>query len=378
MPLQIRRGLDSEREAKVFADGEIVFSYPDTGSKDEGRLYIGDGTTQGGIQVTGFTGEDAIDAVGAALAGGTHQNISFTYGSAQDIANRIDATVSLSTLLEDLNLNGYNIVGTGNIAIQGGFDGDLKGSVFADDSTILVDGVTGVLRGHHIGTLTGDVEGNVSGDLLGNVIGNVEGNLTGNVVGNIIGDVKGSVYGDDSSMLVDGTNGVISGNVENLSTNSLEFIAGSATTDGIIKAYNVTTNFTEFNTITGGGSNAWIDIQSSRGTISSPTATQDTDPLSGLLLFGHNGTAFKRSVVVGAWQDGAVANGEVPGKFIVYTSNADGADGVNEMSFNSTGVLYAPVIKVGSGLPASPEPGMIVLDSGTFYGYTGSAWVALH
>ena len=39
----------------------------------------------------------------------------------------------------------------------------MEGSVFADDSTLLVDGVNGVLRGTHIGNLEGQVyTGNIS------------------------------------------------------------------------------------------------------------------------------------------------------------------------------------------------------------------------
>jgi hypothetical protein len=55
--------------------------------------------------------------------------------------------------------------------------GNLTGSVFADDSTILVDGTNGVLRGTHIG------------------------------------DVTGSVFADDSTILVDGVNATIPGYV---------------------------------------------------------------------------------------------------------------------------------------------------------------------
>lgn len=44
-----------------------------------------------------YSNEDAVDAVGAALVAGSNTGISFTYGSTQDSANRIDATVSLSS-----------------------------------------------------------------------------------------------------------------------------------------------------------------------------------------------------------------------------------------------------------------------------------------
>jgi len=50
MTLQIRRGTNSERTAKTFASGEPVWT------TDSKKLYVGDGTTQGGIAVGGVTG----------------------------------------------------------------------------------------------------------------------------------------------------------------------------------------------------------------------------------------------------------------------------------------------------------------------------------
>ena len=68
---------------------------------------------------------------------------------------------------------------------------DINGSVFADDSTLLVDGV--------LGRIVADVYANV----FGNVTGNLTGNVTGNTTGYHTGDVTGSVFADDSTKLVD-------------------------------------------------------------------------------------------------------------------------------------------------------------------------------
>jgi len=99
---------------------------------------------------------------------------------------------------------------------------DIIGSVFADDSTILVDGTNGVLRGQLIGSLTGSVTGNtagvhtgnVSGNVTGNVLGNVTGNVTGNLTGYQTGDMTGSVFGQDSTKLIDGVESKVVGPVE--------------------------------------------------------------------------------------------------------------------------------------------------------------------
>lgn len=51
----------------------------------------------------------------------------------------------------------------------------------------------------------------------GNLVGNVTGTITGNTSGVHTGDVKGSVFANDSTMLVDGVGGLVVGNVVNTS-----------------------------------------------------------------------------------------------------------------------------------------------------------------
>ena len=59
---------------------------------------------------------------------------------------------------------------------------DIRGSVFADDSTMLVDATDGVLRGTLIGT--------------------------------VVGELKGSVFADDSTQIIDGNSFTVYGNIE--------------------------------------------------------------------------------------------------------------------------------------------------------------------
>jgi hypothetical protein len=104
------------------------------------------------------------------------------------------------------NLTG-NVIGNvqGNLTgnVQGNLTGDVTGNVRADDSTVIVDAI----NNQFYGNLIGDVTGDVTGDLFGNVQGNVTGNLTGNVNGTVNGDLIGSVYSDDSTLVIDGTAG---------------------------------------------------------------------------------------------------------------------------------------------------------------------------
>ena len=132
-------------------------------------------------------------------------------------------------------------------SFEGSIRGDVIGSVFADDSSVIIDGVSGKLYG----SLTGDVIGSVFsddssllvdgidrifyGDLHGSVFaqdstmminaedGTIDASLLVGTLpaldgsaltgvsggGGGTGDIQGSVFGDDSTLLVDGVNSTI-------------------------------------------------------------------------------------------------------------------------------------------------------------------------
>ncbi len=416
MPLQIRRGLDSEREAKVFADGEIVFSYPDTGSKDEGRLYIGDGETQGGIQVTGFTGEDAIDAVGGALEGGTHQNISFTYNSTQDLANRIDATVSLSILLEDLDLNNYKIGGSGEINLAGPITADaFNGSVFPDGSVLgglpLVDAVdasinlNGTVKGNIVPSTNGTLDiGSGSnkfkdGYLTSLYLGSAHITASGSAVnlpagstmdnksivslsstGVLAYDINGSVFGDNSTMIVDGTDGTIYSNKVIADSGTLAIGYETDPSNIVLKTDNQF--FTQFFGINDGSNEPIIELNVAKGTLSSMTTMQADDSVSGWTMRAYDGSAFKSvTAMVSILDSSATMSDAYPAtNFGIYVA---GGAAMNEYLFRSNGVLSTPVLKVASyatgSEPASPENGWIIYNSTTnkYQGYSQGVWVDL-
>jgi len=153
MALRLRRGTDAERLTIIPQEGELIYTI------DTKELYAGDGTTVGGNRISGSTDG------------------------------------SPAQLTQNLNLNSNNITGTGNININGfvtaDFNGgligdvlgDIQGSVFANNSTLLVDALDGIIFAE-----------------------NVRGEFTGNV----IGDIKGSVFADDSTRIING----LTGNIE--------------------------------------------------------------------------------------------------------------------------------------------------------------------
>ena len=92
-----------------------------------------------------------------------------------------------------------------SLSASSGIVGDITGSVFSDDSSIMIDSVAGTLHGN----LTGNVLGNVTGSVLGNLTGDVlsgngtqvlnagtdgtDANYVGNSAGTHTGAVEGSI-----------------------------------------------------------------------------------------------------------------------------------------------------------------------------------------
>lgn len=144
----------------------------------------------------------------------------------------------------------------------------------------------------------------------------------------------------------------------------------------------------EIKTLTTGTSGGipFFGIKSSKGTITAPTTTAASDKLGGFNIQGYAVDAFKSAATFFAeWESTATLSDDNPGsKLSIITG--DNAGGVNMLTFNSRGILAAPIFKATSyatgDLPVNPEAGMIVYDSTTneFKGYRGggsAGWVSL-
>ena len=220
MALRLRRGTDAQRGTITPAEGELIYT------TDTKKIYAGDGSSVGGNIVSGINNvlEDVTPHLGGTLDTNS-QNI-------QGVGN-IDITGTITA--------------SGTITATN-FVGDYKGSIVGDDSSILVDAVNskitgvvdtssvtatsiaGTLTGTVNGTLNGSVNGTLTGDITGSVFaddstamvdaqnkrftGDLTGNVTGNVTGTLTGEMSGSVFADDSTLLVDGINGKIVGDIK--------------------------------------------------------------------------------------------------------------------------------------------------------------------
>ena len=157
MALKLRRGLSANRTDIVPAEGELIYT------TDTKLIYVGDGTTPGGNVVTASGGG------GGSITGITDN----TTGPVLTLNNTNIQTGVTLQLGADIDLNQYDITGEGDITVTGdlsvtgigsgivsanavntstlsvaqGITADIKGSVFGDDSSIIVDGINGELTG---------------------------------------------------------------------------------------------------------------------------------------------------------------------------------------------------------------------------------------
>jgi len=377
MPLQIRRGNTAEVNSITPLVGELIYN------TQTGTVLVGDGGTAGGVPIAGVTLNASKDAAAASLLAGTHKNISFSYDS---VTKALSATVDILThetivsdaIVTDKIFNTASTVvidvdtATVNGTLIGSVTGDVKGSVFADDSTLLVDAIDGVLRGTLVGTVTGDVKGSifaddstllvdavdgvlrgtlvgtVAGNVLGNVLGNVSGNVLGDVSGNLTGDVKGSVFAENSSIMVDATNGSINldgtvqGDVipnQNAShdlgsnTNSFRdlYLSGDATLRGnSVRTFSLA-NFTSDT------SASIISFNKSRGTTSSPSTVNIGDRLGNILFRGFNGSTELTAAAITSNVDSTISPTNIPGNLEFNVRN-------------TLGVLLTPLKILNSGI----------------------------
>jgi len=421
MPLQIRRGTNAERTAMTqpLAAGELIYV------TDQQRLYIGNGTTNGGIQVTGYNDADAKDAAAAMITAGTHTAISFSYNTISDV---LSATVDLS-----------NYTGTINASA-------LKGSIMADDSSLMVDTIDNKIYASN--GFFGNLTGNVTGNLTGNVAGNLTGNLTGNSTGFHTGDVKGSIFADDSSVLVNGPDASINldntiktnlvpatNNTYNLGSNSKIFNKiyateiRNASEETIYNVTSKTANLAQINLESSGVINGltmivtvgeialatsqlatdpWpnvVTINSSsaatnslglgraRGTLISQTTINNGDEIGTISFNGHDGTDLIKSAEIICTANNTVSTNTVPSKIDIKVTNSTGTLGT-KVTVNATDVSFLvppllPVVANDSArtslIPSASQGMMIFMQSGTTPAATnkvqvfdGSNWVNLH
>lgn len=169
MALKLRRGSDVERQAITPEAGEPIWV-------DNNTLYVGDGSTPGGIKITGDINADLATASIGALSDVDTSSVGHVPSDGDsllwhdsmghwmpgtpsltldDISN-VNLTSNPPTVGQVLSWSGTEWVPQSAL-VGSNFDGDVTGSVFADDSGVLVDGVAGLLVGN-IDSTTADID----------------------------------------------------------------------------------------------------------------------------------------------------------------------------------------------------------------------------
>jgi hypothetical protein len=381
MPLQVRRGTNAERLAMTqpLAAGELLYVV-----SPEERLYIGNGTTLGGVQITGYTDGDAKDAAAEIFTGGSHTGINFSYNTATNV---MTANVNLSNYAGTIKADAF------------------KGTLVGDDSTILVDGVTGVLRG----SLQGSVTGNVTGDVTGNVTGNVTGDVVGNTAGFHTGDTKGSVFAADSGVVVDSIDRIFYGSVD---------AGNTVLTDSVLTSTNLSLGTSEtpmnltlnldgdllIRVVTNPSNGRFMTLSQNRGTLESPQAVQAGDELGGFAVGAYTDSVTEGlSGVIGFVVDptAVIAGGNfIKSKVIIAAASDTSAEIEDSLVIDSAGLatsnafeatkyfqlpVYADDTARSTAIPTPAKGMMVFMTSGTVptvtnksVVYDGSSWVALH
>ena len=434
MALRLRRGTDAQRQLITPEQGELIYV------TDTTELYAGDGTTLGGIRITGEVVDtlNQLNDVDAALP---QDGDVLIYDSAT--GDWIAAELPLVDL-SDVNAAGIldgqvlawddtssSFIPTNNIGGGGStFNGDLVGSVFADDSTLLVDAVAGsipatVISGTFTGGLVGDVadgadvvvvdsfnkqvNANVTssdGTIIlirgtdgtdATFIGDVTGDVTGDVNGLLFGDSQGNHFGDvnagDSSTVLDVYERALYANIY-ADDGSVVLTNGTDGTDASITAAITTTDISPLTDANGINFTTQDEPSKMIFQRESASAIGDTTPV-GRLVFGYKvGNASPVTIT-----SISVTNDQI--SFIPQPGGTPDYD--NYMKLYKTGTVQISMageistapgdakLEVGGAVLYKPmsttdrnamtaEAGMVIFNTTDtkLQVYTGSAWVDLH
>lgn len=298
MPLQIRRGTQADLNAITPAEGELVYVIP-ASLTDTQKLYIGDGVTPGNAlaPVTGYSDSDAKEAAAESLLEGTHKNISFSFDS---VSKTLSATVDILTH-ETIEADAIDvaavkdgstiILDVANAQLFGNVMGDLKGSVFADDSTLLVDAVAGNIPGSAIsGTVTADFVGTFNGPVVTNLISSSDSSTI---------DVDTPVR-FQTDIQVDGISRFQDELVINTETTNQRFLSITQVHDSA-------------------SSGSAINLRRSRGNLSSLSTVADGDNIGNLSFTAYEGTIYTQSALIRATANGTVSTGRIPSRIEFLT-----------------------------------------------------------
>jgi hypothetical protein len=329
-----------------LAAGELIFV------TNTNRLYIGNGTTNGGVPVTDYTDEQARDATAPMLVNGTHSAISFVYDDALD---KVNATVNLSDYQGVIKAASFN------------------GSVVANDSSLLIDGNTGKFNlsgsvgtdiipdtdiAYDLGSATyrfrdlylsgssiklGAATITAVGDAVNLPLGSTMGGVP--LAGGAGSDYNGNIIGDDSTIIVNAATKVVTasgGFIGNVTGNA------SSVTNGVY----ITDTGTVTNTMLAGSIvDTKLSTISTAGKVSNSATTATNANTASAIVSRDASGNFLANIITATTLIGNVT-GNING---VVTGTA-GSSLVGNVTGNVTGYLTGDV----KGSVFAEDSGMIV------------------
>lgn len=385
MALRIRRGTDAERQTIVPLQGEPIYV------TDTNKLYVGDGATQGGLLVgpQDQSNFDVVNDTTPQLGGNLDLNGNDITGIGNiDIDGYITATGAvnigdnsggdtlnvgalITSSLRPSTANAYDL-GTPSRPWATAYIRDivaeetieannitLKENLVSENSTVIYNGATDSL---YVTTITAQV---------------------------MDGDIIGSVFSDDSSgKLVDAQRKSFSTTDMEILGQSISVSNGSAelaveATSINIESYSIAGDiFTAANFVASG----------SRGTKISPQNVQNGDVIGGYVALGHQDGNEVPKAGIGMYIDAQTGTEALPGGIVFllqdYNGNTAQVGSINSRGVSEYGIRkhtpFADTAARDAAIP-TPEAGMTVFvtdgdgaGNPQFQGYTGSAWVALN
>ncbi len=220
MALRLRRGTNAERGLITPKAGELIYT------TDTKALYIGDGTTAGGVIVQGAAGavtlNDLTDVNIGSLTNG--QVLAYQSSSSKWIpTSQLSIAFGNADAHTDISYGPDNTAYSGDMLLHDGsnwqavqfLDSQNRISVVGSDSTLLVDHVNSKFNGELTGNVIGNIKGNVTND-NGLVLNATTKTLSGvkllanngtpaydadtrTFTGGFTGDLQGDIYSSDAS-----------------------------------------------------------------------------------------------------------------------------------------------------------------------------------
>jgi hypothetical protein len=421
MALQLRRGQNAQRTTTLLAQGELVY-VTDNASAQVSPLFIGDGSTTGGIPVVRvvsvngqigaifldsddltegttnkyYTTERAQDDVASMLMAGTHTGISFTYNpTPQDQGNRIDAVVSASGTVNSGTAGSLAYWATNGTALTAStslsWDQTFKLLEIESGTLSVIAGNTGRalinLDTHFTGASGNSLKFGrsrgsalapttiVTGDGLGII------NFTGYdglgyrsaaaISSYVTQSVSLNIVPTGVGLFTTGTDGTLRQNLRVTETGSTiigPFVPSVDSGTGrlqITSTSNPGTNLFSNSALAIGTFFDGVDGQNfsiarARGTLAAPTAIQNGDDILDIGFFGNDGTINTLSAQITSTVDGAVSSNNVPGSLRFGVKLAAGA-------FTYTTKIDSAAVLTHNGTIATAKV------PGTFWNYDTTA-----